>query len=345
METADTHSSEDSLAPDLETFRLEEPGEGPPPAPRGGLLGPLFLVPLGLVLAAVLLYGFMTWMMAEDRGPVEYLDDLVAGGVNERNQAFYGLLTSMQELESDGRLAELPEDFDRRLAAVFDQTGPEDARVRTALALCLTMMHSDLALDRVLRMIEEARTGGGEVEPSTPLESLGLVEIQHLNPLTNGILCLGRLGDPGGLPVLGELLEDPDRGLRAASAWALGAVPGEASRRLLYAALEDADREVRRNAALALARQGDRGGLAVLLGMLNPDSYEGYRDPTSAWEHLGYALFALASLGAEEAEPRVRALLEDDRVPPALLSLAMRWLDRDPKAGWGAAEGLPAAGS
>jgi HEAT repeat protein len=56
--------------------------------------------------------------------------------------------------------------------------------------------------------------------------------------------------------------------------YALGALPGEAQRETLRAALQDAEPDVRWNAAVGLARHGDRQGAGVIRQMIDREYVE-----------------------------------------------------------------------
>jgi len=321
--------------PAAETFTLQDAGT--PAGGEGGetsWLGSLVLVPLGLVAAAVALYLFMTWMVGGGRGPEEYLQEAVSGGYNARQQAFFGLVAALLEAREDGTLDELPADLDERMAAAFDGLEPDDALGRVMLARSLVLLRSPLAFDRVAALVQDASGDRGSVAAATPLESMGIVETEHLNPLVHGLLMLGELGDPRGLPFLEPWLEDADAGLRIVATAAAGALDDPAVVPLLRERLEDADREVRRNAAVALARVGNPAGEGILLEMLDPGSYAGYRDGERVAETMLQALQALRALRSRRAVPVVRSLVEHQQdFAPAVASAAMRWL-ADAEAGW-----------
>jgi len=319
-------------APQTETFEL---GGGAAEAPRGreSWLGPLILVPLGLVSAALGLFLFMTWMMGDQTGPEDYVEQIASGGYNASKQAFYGLVTELLEYRDSGRLDELPADFDVRIAAAYDRLPADRTMQRVALAQALVMLRSDEAFDRALGLLDEGLASGGAVPANTPLESLGVVETRHLDPLTQGVLMLGQLGDLRATDRLTDLLEHEDSGVRMLAAASLGGLPALADMEPLRRALGDGDRDVRRNAAVALARHADDSGLSVLLEMLNLGSYQGYSGEQSSQAML-WSLQALASLRSDAARPAIEAIVSARRdYPPGVASAAMRWLEAA-DAGW-----------
>src|SRR5262249_22507643 len=83
------------------------------------------------------------------------------------------------------------------------------------------------------------------------------------------IWALGKSGDPTVVPKLQPLFASTDAGIRKIVVYALGALPGDAQVVTLRTGLQDATADVRWNAALALARRGDREAIPVLRQMLD----------------------------------------------------------------------------
>lgn len=330
QERADETQAGDS---ESQVFELESALPATSDRPNQPWIGPLILVPMGLVGAALALYLLFQWMMGEPPRPEDYLQEIVSGGYNARKQAFYELVITLQSMDEDGKLGELPADFDDKLAKAFDDLDSNQIAQRTWLAMCLTQLKSSLAFERVEQLVRDGLKAGGEIPATTPLEALGVVQVEHSNPVTNGLQLLGQLADPRAEALLLEQLQSNDAGARMVSARSLGAINTENSRAGLREALKDGNREVRRNAALALARQKDPAGTAVLLEMLDPATYNPETDPLTRDHTIAYTLLGLRELQAEEARPFVERLTENSEVSPRVVSEALKWL-RDQEAGW-----------
>ncbi len=317
-----------------ETFEL---GGSSAPAGGGGRqawLGPLILVPAGLVVAAVALYLFMNWMVGNGaKAPQELIQEIASGGYNVRKQAFYELMATLADMERSGGLDRLPADFDDQAARAFDALPATEVLPRVALGYALTAVKSPLAYDRLVTLVRDARENGGGVEAATPLESLGVVENRHLDPLTTGLWCLGQLGDSRATPLLAEMLQSKDAGVREMAAASLGAIPSPAAVPALRRALVDADADTRRNAAVGLARHGDPGGREVLLSMLELGNYSDYKDLEHRSDAVQAALKALGALRLSDARPRVEALSEDEAATPREKEAALAWLESEAE-GW-----------
>jgi HEAT repeat protein len=86
--------------------------------------------------------------------------------------------------------------------------------------------------------------------------------------------ALRRLGDPGALPALIDVLDDPEARVRARAARACGAIGDERAADALAARLDDPRGRVRREAADALASIGTDRALTPLIGAVTDDDDE-----------------------------------------------------------------------
>ncbi len=85
-----------------------------------------FLIPLAVVAVVVAIYGGFRMMVADERSPEEYLDDVRTGGRDRRWPAAYELARIMGEQETEARFPELGPALVR---AFVDAMG-DDPRVR-----------------------------------------------------------------------------------------------------------------------------------------------------------------------------------------------------------------------
>ncbi len=137
------------------------------------------------------------------------------------------------------------------------------------------------------------------------------------------IWALGSSGDPAVVARLLPLYSAPagDAGIRKMVVYALGALPGTAQIDTLRTALEDSAPDVRWNAAVALARHGNRDGVPVLRQMLDRAYVEQAvtrdvrqdddQDPIA--DVMISGLRAAATLRDESLRPSVTTLSQHDR--------------------------------
>jgi HEAT repeat protein len=183
---------------------------------------------------------------SEGRSARDYLAEVRSGSTNRRWQAAFELSKILQT-NRDAALKD--ERFVPEIVALFDDSGNDDPRVRRYLAVALGRIGDRRAVASLLRVLEKP-----DADPET---------------LIYAVWALGAIGDPQAAASLVKLASSEDPGVRKAVAHALGALPSPETRAALVAGLGDAVDDVRWNAALALARQGDAAAKPVLLQMLD----------------------------------------------------------------------------
>ncbi len=205
-----------------------------------------FLIPLAVVAVTVSVYVGFRSLIADDRRPQDYLNEIRFGGSTRRWPAAYELsrLMADPQVRADKSLAPA-------LVKAF-QDSSDDPQVRRYLALAI-----------------------GRLDPPLPAEGVAALTKALADPDSETrisvIWALGSSGDPAVVPQLVPLYTAPDgdAGIRKMVVYALGALPGEAQMTTLRTALQDPVADVRWNAAVALARHGNHEGINVVKQMLD----------------------------------------------------------------------------
>jgi HEAT repeat protein len=244
-------------------------------APRNSLVAApalavqFFLIPLAVVAVIGVVYLGFRSMVADTRGPREYLAEVQNGGTDRRWPAAYELSRLMDDpaVRADRSLAPA-------LVNAFEQAKDDDPRIRRYLALAIGRLDPPLpaeAIDALSRSLDEPdRVASHDwVSRLTGWSDSDLGEVR-----ISTIWALGASGDPGVAARLLPFYQSPDAGVRKMVVYALGALPGEAQLDTLRAALQDAAPDVRWNAAVGLARHGDRQGAGVIRQMIDRDYVE-----------------------------------------------------------------------
>lgn len=303
-----------------------EPAEdrGPIPPKGEGWVGPLILVPAGIVAAGVALYLFMTWMLGGSGAtPSEHLQTLVSGGYNARKQAAFELSRSLNSYREEGRLGELDSSFPSRLLGAYEATPPERVQTRVQLLWSLATIEAPEAFACAVDLLENSPA---DLVDQSPLETMGLVEQEHFDPRANALHCLGALGDPRGVGPITPFLTSSDAGLRMMAAGALGAIDAPGVPTLLAPLLDDPHPDVQRTTAVALAKRGSREGVAVLRSMLDRSGYADYTEEGYIEDAILLGLSALSLLGNTDCRESVQKLADDDP-NPRIQSAARIWLE------------------
>lgn len=222
-----------------------EPAARSPLVAAPALAVQFFLIPLVVVGVTVLGYLGFRSLVTDTRTPQDYISEVRFGGTNRRWPAAYELsrLLADPKVRADRTIA-------GALVKAFEESKDDDPRVRRYLALAI-----------------------GRLDPPLPADAVGILTKSLEDPDSeariSAIWALGSSGDPAAVATLQPLYESSDAGIRKIVVYALGALPGETQMVTLRTALQDSAADVRWNAAVAVARHGNREAVPVLRQMLD----------------------------------------------------------------------------
>lgn len=276
---------------------MQKLGEREPDRPVGAVAAApslavqFFLIPLTVVAVVVAIYGGFRMMVADERSPVEYLNDVQNGGRDRRWPAAYELSRLMSDPDVQASFPDLAP----ALVSAFVESDGDDPRIRRYLALAI-----------------------GRLDPVPSEAVVTLTEALHdpdSETVISVIWALGALGDGTAVPSIVESYQSADAGVRKMAVYALGGLPDDGTFTTLRAALDDPVSDVQWNAAVALARHADDRGLTVLRRMLDREYVSGQvtasatlQDPAS--DVMISGLRAVAALGAVSVAGDLRARVE-----------------------------------
>ena len=255
-----------------------------------------FLIPLAVVGMVVLVYGGFRMLLSSERTPQELLSDVRVGGRERRWPAAYELSRLLSNPETETQFPGLGTD----IVQAFSQSDGDDPRVRRYLALALGRLNNPPA----------AAVG----------ELLASLEDPDTETRISVIWALASLGDATTVSEIAQMYQSDDSGVRKMAVYALGILSPDGRDAVLRTALEDSVADVQWNAAVALARHGNREGMVVIGRMLDRGYVERMvtRTPTSdatidpVSEVIVSGLQAAAALRASELRSSIEALSESD---------------------------------
>ena len=231
-----------------------------------------FLIPLAVVAVIGVVYLGFRSMVADTRGAREYLAEVQNGGTDRRWPAAYELSRLMDDptVRADRLLAPA-------LVKAFEHAKDDDPRIRRYLVLAIGRLAPPLpaeAIDVLSKSLDEpdrvAAPGiDAWISRLTGWSDSDLGEVR-----ISTIWALGASEDPRVATRLLPFYQSPDAGVRKMVVYALGALPGGSQLETLHTALQDAAPDVRWNAAVGLARHGDREGSGVIRQMIDRDYVE-----------------------------------------------------------------------
>lgn len=273
-------------APDAQTPPPEPPAaEAPERQTTPFLVLQFFIFPMAIVAVCVTVFVIFGLIASESRSARDYLAEVRSGSTNRRWQAAFELSKILQA-NRDAALKD--EHFVPEVVALFDDSANDDPRVRRYLAVALGRIGDRRAVGPLLKVLEKP-----EADPETLIYS---------------VWALGAIGDPRAAASLIKLSSSEDAGVRKAVVHSLGALPSAETRAALEARLGDAVDDVRWNAALALAHEGDAAARPVLLQML--DRGQLARAPGVTPEQEEEALLGAVSVAPKIANADVKQALE-----------------------------------
>jgi HEAT repeat protein len=264
----------------------ESPFEGFEDSGLRRFLG-LFVVPLLVVIASVLVFIGFGWIAYESNDVSDYLNDMRSGWRPRRAQAAYEL---SKILIADPEALDDEPGVKVEVRRLFKEA--EDEEMRRYLALVLGYTQDPQSVPLLVEALDD--------EDSQ-------IRIYAL-------WALGAMGDERAEEPLVAALGDPDPGIRKTAAYALGELGRTESAVALEPLLADAVADVRWNAALSLSRLGSDASVEVLERMVDRRLLDQVPDITAKQkeEVMISAIAALATVKGEGALPTLEALEKDD---------------------------------
>jgi HEAT repeat protein len=291
----------------------EEPGAGigqtPESSQRGdaSIVTQFFLLPLAVVAGLVGI--FLLFTMATRKTPTarDYLQTMRAGRFNQRWQAAFELSNLLKK----GDISAKDPALAHALVETFEQSvanPEEDPRVKRYLALALGDLRSPEAVG--------------------PLQKAA--KSQDADTRLCALWGLAQLEATDSKEVFVECLADTDPAVRSVCAYGLGK-SGNVGLPELSALLRDTVPEVRWNAALSLARNGDAAGERILVEMLDRkylDSFSGLGGSEKA-DLIINAMRGLKHLKSKGLDATIRHLSDTDP-DPVVRRAAKSWESPSP---------------
>ena len=275
-----------------------------------------FLIPLAVVALTVTVYVGFRSLLADNRGPKEYLAEVQNGGSDRRWPAAYELSRLMDDpkVRADRSLGPA-------LVGAFERAKEDDPRIRRYLALAIGRLDPPMSHEAIAALgaslDEEPRPASQDwVSRFTGWSTTDIGEVR-----ISAIWALGASGDPAVAARLQPLYASPDAGIRKMVVYSLGALPGDTQVPTLRSALQDEMPDVRWNAAVALSRHANHEGVPVLRQMLDRSYVEQTvkrevrqdvdQDPIA--DVMISGLRAAATLKDEQLRLTIERLSENDR--------------------------------
>jgi hypothetical protein len=294
-----------SPSPPTDPLDPRDPARAPalsdlPPveAPSAGFIVQLFVIPAVIVAVVIVVWLLFGKLAGGERDAMEYVRLLRAPNANWRaaNRAAFELASLIQ---NDPKLASDPKllgELTDLLAYELDH--PENPEMTQYVALALGKFQT----------LDARAANGQKIDPLAILaralseKQPAPVRIAAAASLAKHAARLeGGLDDEKAVQALGEAGQNGESSLREVAAYALGFFGGPRAAEVLRERLNDPDRFVRYNAAIALARRGDLAARGTLREMLSTaDLSRAVELPSESEKHNKIEAIELEALSALE---------------------------------------------
>ena len=253
------------------------PDDALPPVepPSAGFIVQLFVVPGVIVLVVVMIWVLFNWLAQKDNDRDAFVRALSRNN-EARWQAAFNLANALRaergstrpSLTTDPQLArQLAEILKREIDAGSMEQNPLTLRIY----LCLALGEFKVA-DGLPTLVEAAGTARDEKEQDVRRAAIEGIALLAANVGADD----KQFAENAQLEaVLLKAAGDDDLRARIVAAVALGVIGTPRMVEKLHFMLEDANPDVRYNAAVRLAQRGDAGALPMLLEMLDPNETAG----------------------------------------------------------------------
>ncbi|MCH8929104.1 MAG: HEAT repeat domain-containing protein [Candidatus Marinimicrobia bacterium] len=248
----------------------------------------LFITPFFIAAAAIGLFFSFTFFFSESKGRFDYLESIKVGGANNRWHSAF-MLSKILRADAGGPVDDR---FMNEILSIYKNAKSDDPRVRRYLTLAL----GHISDPRSVKSLKDATL---DADDETRLYALW---------------SLGKLGTEGVHKDLEKFLTDPDPAMRKLSAHLLGSVKGGNPEIALRVALSDPVDDVKWNAALSLAKWGDKAGLEVLEMMLDREYLHRHDQMDESLKEMTIksAIIAIGNLHEVVLREKIEALRDSD---------------------------------
>ena len=261
-----------------------------------------FLIPLMLTIFAVLFFFLFKMLTYEKQDPYHLLNNIQSGALTKRWQSAYELSNLMRNLDN------IPKDqlFNNQLILMYEKSVHDDPRVRTYLALAM-----------------------GQTKNQVFCESLfsGLSDNDIENKIA-AIKSCGMIGCFQSIPVINKLIITAENNqAKLASVIAAGFITDKSSIDFLISALDDEEANVRWDAAVSLAKIGNKSGYGILRNLLKRDYYKNYSQvDAKEIDNTILTILALLSRIEDRSFKNELEILAKDKINIKIREFAMKIL-------------------
>ena len=210
-----------------------------------------FLIPFMIAIFGALFFFMFQFLTYEKNTPSDLLDNIQSGSTTKRWQSAFELSNMLDASKIQNKNL-----FNSKLVALYEKSKYDDKRVRTYLALAMGKT-GDQYFGPYL--MESAKSDADLTNRIAAIRSLGMLKYDK------------------SCKILKDIILDSDFDSEKLSAIiSLGVIGNKKYNKVLIQMLDYEEANIRWDAAIALAKMGDKSGIDIIINLLDRKYYDSY---------------------------------------------------------------------
>ena len=210
-----------------------------------------FLIPFMIAIFGALFFFMFQFLTYEKNTPSDLLDNIQSGSTTKRWQSAFELSNMLDASKIQNKNL-----FNSKLVALYEKSKHDDKRVRTYLALAMGKT-GDQYFGPYL--MESAKSDADLTNRIAAIRSLGMLKYDK------------------SCKILKDIILDSDFDSERLSAIiSLGVIGNKKYNKVLIQMLDYEEANIRWDAAIALAKMGDKSGIDIIINLLDRKYYDSY---------------------------------------------------------------------
>jgi len=210
-----------------------------------------FLIPFMIAIFGALFFFMFQFLAYEKSTPSDLLDNIQSGSTTKRWQSAFELSNMLDASKIQNKNL-----FNSKLVALYEKSKHDDKRVRTYLALAMGKT-GDQYFGPYL--MEAAKSDADLTNRIAAIRSLGMLKYDK------------------SCKILKDIILDSDFDSERLSAIiSLGVIGNKKYNKVLIQMLDYEEANIRWDAAIALAKMGDKSGIDIIVNLLDRKYYDSY---------------------------------------------------------------------
>jgi HEAT repeat protein len=255
----------------------------------GVIVHSFFVIPFLLAIFSVLLFVSVRILTMEKRTVNDYLEDVRVGGLTKRWQSAFEL----SRILSNTKMVPHDEKFIHNMTDAFEKSKNDDDRIRQYLALAMGRS----GITEFSDVLIQAAADEKDENLYAIISSLGILQTEKA------------------IPVLLKILDSNNAHLRLAAVIALGNISNPKTIIPLQRMLNDPEPNINWDAAIALAKMGDKTGKAIIENLLDRNYLVKFSNigPQDQSRMMMVAISSTASWHDADIEKILKELFTNDK--------------------------------